>query len=306
MRVQPAGEIDLRVALEILLRAVEPQQRERQIADALRERSIAGLSLDGLLLAARAGAPVGVILFVIQPDGCGFVWPPVVATQHDGETVADALLQAVTGRLDGAGAWIGQSLLDPGRPDDEARLTRNGFARLTQLDYLQRALSPSLPEDEQRLQVVRADPTADERRLGELIERTYDRSQDCPGLTGLRTGRQAVAGHRTTGVLLPNGWFILRENGRDVGVLVLADQPDQHAWELVYMGVVPEARGRGFGEEIVRLALREAQGSNRDWLLLAVDRRNGPAQRVYQSYGFKAFDSKVVFVRPGHGRTPAG
>ena len=36
-------------------------------------------------------------------------------------------------------------------------------------------------------------------------------------------------------------------DGRDVGVLLLADHPRARHWELMYMGLVPEARGTGLG-----------------------------------------------------------
>lgn len=300
--VRPARGPDLQTALAILLQEMDPRLRARQIDEALRTQSIAGIALDGLLLGTRGGEPVGALLLVMQPDGCGFVWPPVIASHVAPERIADALLQGANRVLDDRGAWIGQCLFDEGCPDDETRLTRNAYTRLTELTYLQRDLSEPIPAASSPLEAVRVDPVADERRLGDLIERTYDGSQDCPGLTGLRSGLQAVRSHRFTGVLLPDRWFILREGGRDAGVLILADQPDQDAWELVYMGVTPAARGRGLGERIVRLALCEAREAGRQWLLLAVDRRNAPARRVYEAAGFTPFDEKVVFVRP----RPAG
>lgn len=286
---------------------MDAEQREREIADVICVGSIGELSLEGLLLATRNGEPVGVCLTMLQPDGCGFVWPPVVASKSNPEDVADALLQDVARRLDDAGAWIGQCLLDADQTVDAKLLTRNGFQRLTELVYLQRSLKEPLPDRSvgRRVDVVRVDSHAGERRLGELIERTYDASQDCQGLDGLRSGREAVHGHRATGVLLPEQWMIFREVGEDAGVLILADQPGQNAWELVYMGVVPEARGRRYGEDIVHVALQEARRSEREWLVLAVDAKNDAARRVYDVFGFAQFDSKVVFVRPpGSGQKP--
>jgi ribosomal protein S18 acetylase RimI-like enzyme len=119
-------------------------------------------------------------------------------------------------------------------------------------------------------------------------------------LNGLRNGLEAVAGHRLTGVPLLDGWLVFRDETCDVGVLLLADQPEQNAWELVYMGVVPEARGRGYGRAIVAEAIRRAANSSRRDLLLAVDERNRYAETIYEAAGFEFLDRKRVFARrPG-------
>ena len=99
--------------------------------------------------------------------------------------------------------------------------------------------------------------------------------------------------------MLPDQWLVFRDGGRDVGVLVFADHPEQNAWELVYMGVVAEARGRGFGREMVGIGLQSALRSGRDNLVLAVDGRNVFARRIYESFGFCGFDVKSVYVRTG-------
>ena len=37
-------------------------------------------------------------------------------------------------------------------------------------------------------------------------------------------------------------------------MLLLADHPKARHWELMYMGLVPEVRGRGWGRQIARYA----------------------------------------------------
>ena len=237
-------------------------------------------------------------MYVPQADGCAFVWPPAVAADASddaAEAIADALLQDVASRLDRSGVWLGQCLLDPADALNAARLGRNGFGVLAELDYLNRSLREPLPElTTPALAVNRADPIADAARLAAIIEQTYVESADCPAVSGWRTGMDAVRGHRHTGVLLPEGWMIFRDtSGGDAGVLILADQPEQNAWELVYMGVAPVARGRGYGREIVIAALREAARSQREAVVLAVDAGNDYARTVYERLGFRFLESRA-------------
>ena len=74
--------------------------------------------------------------------------------------------------------------------------------------------------------------------------------------------------------------------GVDVGCLLIADWPQNDQWELIYMGVVPEARGRGYGVAVVRQAQWLAGCAGRQRLVLAVDTANEPAMRVYAAAGF--------------------
>ncbi len=89
----------------------------------------------------------------------------------------------------------------------------------------------------------------------------------------------------------------MRHSQRDIGCLLLADHPESNQWELVYMGLVPEARGRGWGAKIARHAQWEAQRAGRERLVLAVDAANRPAVAMYQQAGLFAWDRRVVLLR---------
>lgn len=307
-----------RTALRLLLNHLPVPEREEEITRLQQSAADGSLSLQGLLLATCADRPVGAVLFLLQPDGCGFVWPPHVVPPDEAGEVADCLLSAVVRELDAAGVWLGQCVLDPDALADRRVLTRNGFPHLTNLHYLQRDLTdlPRGPhnrpeskdggpvEEGLSVEVVHPDQAGD--RLAKLIERTYIDSLDCPALNGVRNGREAMATHRTTGVFLPEGWLIFREAGRDVGVLLFADQPEQNAWELAYMGVVPEARGRGIGRKMLQYGLQLAARSPRRFVLLAVDEDNCYARALYASAGFVPLSVKAVHVRLGAGGRRCG
>ena len=61
----------------------------------------------------------------------------------------------------------------------------------------------------------------------------------------------------------------------------MTNHPAAGNWELVYMGVRPEYRGRGLGRQIVEFAIGTAHLGGARQLVLAVDGQNDPALQVY-------------------------
>ena len=85
-------------------------------------------------------------------------------------------------------------------------------------------------------------------------------------------------------------------DGRPVGVLMLMRSPETLDWEISYVGVVPEARRRGIGRELVLKALSEARTAGAPYLTLSVDARNHRARELYRVLGFEAYDRREVFL----------
>ncbi len=86
-------------------------------------------------------------------------------------------------------------------------------------------------------------------------------------------------------------------NDEPVGVLLLTHVPLRPAIELVYVGVVPQARGRSYGRLLVRLAIEAASRARKDHLMLAVDRRNHYALKIYGELGFTETDRRHAWIR---------
>ena len=94
-------------------------------------------------------------------------------------------------------------------------------------------------------------------------------------------------------------------------MILLAATPDRDAWEVVYLGLAPRARGRGLGAQAVAHALELAR-PHASALELAVDVRNLPAARLYRDAGFIPFDRRAVHLavlsraglRPGGPASP--
>jgi ribosomal protein S18 acetylase RimI-like enzyme len=138
---------------------------------------------------------------------------------------------------------------------------------------------------------------AEHQRLAAIVQATYAATLDCPAMNGVREVQDVLAGYRATGVFDAGRWWIVRHEGRDVGCLILADFPEQDTWELVYMGIVPGVRGRGWGGQMVRRAQWLARRAGRSRVVLAVDAENAPALRIYGAAGFRAFERRSVYVK---------
>ncbi|NIP86122.1 MAG: GNAT family N-acetyltransferase, partial [Planctomycetales bacterium] len=112
-----------------------------------------------------------------------------------------------------------------------------------------------------------------------------------------RDVRDVLDGYRGQGMSADRWWRLLQHDGQDVGCLILADYPPADQMELVYLGILPEFRGRGFGLAATWHALGMAAEGGRAHLTLAVDAQNGPAQALYRRAGFLRWDRKQVLLR---------
>ena len=79
--------------------------------------------------------------------------------------------------------------------------------------------------------------------------------------------------------------------------MVLASEVEGRG-DLVYLGVVPEARGRGVGRALAAQAIRDTARMGLPVLAVAVDTQNGPAWRLYAGAGFKEVRRRLVFFVP--------
>jgi len=285
--------------LPLLFAQSPPVEQVTHVREVLESVERGEISLDGLLTARQRGKTVGVALYIQQPDETIFVWPPAVSIEADNvDSVTDILLGEVRQHVDRSGAWLAQCLLEPESVADRAALSRNGFPHLANLHYLRCPLTeplPPLPQNLLHTEVYR--PAENIGRFAGLLERTYSGSLDCPALDGLRSGEQSLRSHQSAGEFDPARWKIYRDHDADVGVLLLSAHSEQNAWEVVYMGIVPEARGQGHGRTMLLAGLHEAQAAGCESVLLAVDGRNHYAINVYGSLGFREWMIRSVHTR---------
>ena len=141
---------------------------------------------------------------------------------------------------------------------------------------------------------------ADSRLFRETLLRTYEQTFDCPEVNGVRTIDEIIAGHQAQGKHDPQRWWLAFEAGQPVGTLLLTELPESREWDLSYVGIVPEARRRGLGRQLVCRALREAWAGKASQLTLSVDVRNQPARKLYRALGFESYEAARFFWQSGN------
>jgi len=252
----------------------------------------------GLFEARRAGRLVGAVVAESHAGRAGIIYPPQLVEGEPSSTRTE-LLQAAVEYLREAGACIAHLLAPVRIPDHEQAFEQLGFCFLAVLHYLvcqQDRFPRTKPASDVEFYPF-ADTPEDHRRLCRVIEATYEGTLDCPELSGVRAIDEVVAGYRATGVFSPDRWLFVRHRGEDVGCLLLTDHPRQNLWELVYMGLVPAVRGRGWGRQVIAQALWLAHRAGRDRVVAAVDAANTPALRAYTEAGFQCWDRRFAYQK---------
>src|SRR5690606_41179312 len=121
-----------------------------------------------------------------------------------------------------------------------------GFRKLAHLIYMQRPIrGPATPLNlRPPLRMLTCTP-ANEPAFAAAILASYEQTLDCPGLLGLRTIDDIIAGHMATGQFVPDLWMALYEGDKPAAVMLLGSLPQRQALELVYLGVSVSHRRQG-------------------------------------------------------------
>lgn len=239
----------------------------------------------GLFEAQRGDQTVGAVWGRSRADGTAQITPPRICSREPNET-AHLLLKRLQEYLSANHVCAAFAYL----PSDDFRsldlLGREGYRPAGEMLVMARAIERDAIAPAGDLLSFHHYQSSHQRRLTEVVQRTCEDTLDFPTLreihcTGDTLGRYADTGDSGTDL-----WWFARLAGRDVGCLLLADHQQHDQCELVYMGLVPEARGTGLGHEVVVHAVKAAQETGRRQVILGVDAHNDPAIAVYASVGF--------------------
>lgn len=86
-------------------------------------------------------------------------------------------------------------------------------------------------------------------------------------------------------------WLVTMRGGADIGRLYIERWPTRHC--LIDIAFLPEHRGRGLGEALLRDVMDEAAAAGRD-VSIHVEKFN-PAMRLYRRLGFVTEEDKGVY-----------
>ena len=283
-------------ALRLVFQNLGDEVLEDLVGKLLPDTPDAPLPLSGLLEARRGERIVGAVFAQMQPGATAVVWPPELVDGEEGQTAA-ALMDATVDFLQAQPITMAQALVEADSRVAAVRLETAGFKHATDLLYMV-STEASFPTTTPKSS-LEFEPTNELNRsqLAHVVEQTYEQTRDCPSLGGVRNIEDVLAGYQATGVFDQARWLIVRSEARDVGCLLLADHPETEHMELVYMGIVPEARGNGWGVLVTRWAQWITRTAGRERLVLAVDAANSPALDMYTHCGFISWEQRSVFLR---------
>jgi mycothiol synthase len=295
---RPAHPSEIEEATGILLAGTPGQASAEQIKQFLLVALQRGMNLNDLWIAQRAGRIQWSVLPVVSPGRTMLLLSPPFLPR-------DAPLAALGSVVGEAcefhrkrGVHLAQLLIDPAATTLRQAYVQTGFTELAELIYLQREVKkfPPVAPLPPSLRLENYSPQ-NHALFVQTIARSYEQSLDCPGLSGLRDMEDVMLGHKGAGEFDPALWFLLSENDEPRGVLLMAIATHADALELVYLGLAPEARGRGFGEMLMKLALLSVVRQSRAQITLAVDSRNAPAMKLYFRHGMKRMGSRAAMIR---------
>jgi len=92
-----------------------------------------------------------------------------------------------------------------------------------------------------------------------------------------------------------SAYFVLEENGRIIGGAGIAqlDNFDGNVCELQKMYFLPEARGRGFGRQMMEICLNKAKNVGFEQCYLETLPYMEDARKLYKKVGFRSLDSRM-------------
>ncbi len=241
---------------------------------------------------------VAACCFVPQDGGTAFVFTSLPPVQTELFPLMLTAHQQMAQWAFNEGSNLLQILLEPEDLSRRDLCRAAGYEELTELLYLRRHV------DHPPLTIALSDSirwttyTPDRHeQFKSVIAQTYEKSLDCPELTGMRDMEQVVRSHKSAGRFDPDCWFLMLQNDRPVGVLLLSPLNDPDAMELTYMGLTPAARSGGLGAQLLAHAIDRTRRAGRETLTLAVDCRNTPAIKLYRFFGFETLFPRRVLIR---------
>lgn len=88
-------------------------------------------------------------------------------------------------------------------------------------------------------------------------------------------------------ILAPGGAILFAEDA-ELGVVGTCGllRTGEREFELIKMAVLPEARGRGLGEALLKAAIARAFAMGGEWLFLLTNSKSEAAIRMYERSGF--------------------
>jgi mycothiol synthase len=297
VQIRPANDSELQSAVRLILASTSGHPDEMQVREFLRLAGAHREDAGGVWVAEQGGRVLSAIMPVVSPGKTMLLFVPAHLHGDQQTNLTKKLIDAVCARAAEQGVHLAQALLEVHDEPSQSLLASCGFGKLAELLYLQMVVSkvaePTLPA---RCKWLTYAPARHEF-FARTILATYQNSFDCPGLNGLRTIDDILAGHRATGDFDPQHWFLLTQDEEPVGAVLLSKVLRSDVTELVYLGLIPQKRRHGLADILMRRASAVAMASKHGRLSLAVDAGNVPALKLYWRHGMQVIGRKQALLR---------
>jgi ribosomal protein S18 acetylase RimI-like enzyme len=249
---------------------------------------------------SQDGEIQGVVMVLVSKGSVPFLYhSPVGGHQVNFESLVD-LIRKVSLEVLNRGYCIIQRFVSERQHPDVSALLAAGFEELVKLVYMVAPLGKQSSAGVERKEYGFVN--CKDSQNGELetaIQRSYHGSLDCPRLVGVRPISDIINSHKTTGEFTPQWWWILRSQGSPVGCILVNRTVNKDEAEIVYLGVVPEYRGKALGELMLKHISTCARCDGIKQLTLAVDSRNSVAIDLYERFGFRKKFSRLAYTMFG-------
>ena len=304
--VRPAEDAEFREALARVMAQPGLSQADLndQIDRLLRHAERHELSLEHCLIARDGERMIAACLCVDSAGRTSSAFIPAIVEGPEATQTVIRLLAQASSQARDRNVQLLQAVI---RPDAqaEAELYRAAdFERLTQLIYLDDDLTRPVLSGKHTPAVTWVTYSSPVHGLfARVVQGTYEGSLDCGSLNGVRDVEDILASHRATGEFDPRFWLVGMVDSEPIGVLLLGYMPDRSSCEVVYMGLLPAWRGRGYGAALLRRAVERTRDQAAMTLTLAVDAGNAPARRLYRSFGFREVSRRDVWIKILYGRS---
>ena len=136
----------------------------------------------------------------------------------------------------------------------------------------------------------------DSDEFAKIVEQTYVGSLDVPELNGIRSTHNTIEGYASCVKESHLPWWVVVDSGEPIGCLLLCPHQNELV-ELVYLGLVAQARGKGLGRRILEFVEHWASERGATRVVAAVDQRNTHALHIYKKAGYVEFSRANAWIK---------
>lgn len=218
--------------------------------------------------------------------------------RRDHEPQASELMQEFQRRMNYLGVAQVQVLLDVNNVSSRIVMLNSPFRQATTVRHLWFNLLNLDNKSDTAISGYSCIPASrfTKSEIDTLVEATFVGTLDCPDLDGLRSPSEVVSGFLESKPWDDNlPWWVLCSGAKPIGCALVNRHP-QGIFELAYVGLSPLWRGLGLGRELVRFALHNCRSLGGSYFTTAVDTKNWPACRIYDSLGFAEIRELAVWL----------